>query len=155
MSVLVCAFFPPTNCSVVSVWVWRWAGWRGTGLPNSSHETKFSGANGDREMLIFPVQLTRTKLILTFAICDHLYIILLVLSISLGTNHVFGHLSRVVTFFRCVQFLRQDNHTSCAVTVTVINLQTITRGGTSTHGPGIHLLRVEPQVLYKTNYTLG
>ena len=26
--------------------------------PNPSRETKFSGANGDREMFIFPVQLT-------------------------------------------------------------------------------------------------
>ena len=30
----------------------------GTGLPNPSRETKFSGANGDREKYIFPVQLT-------------------------------------------------------------------------------------------------
>ena len=27
------------------------------GLPNLSRETKFSGANGDREKLVFPVQL--------------------------------------------------------------------------------------------------
>ena len=27
------------------------------GLPNPSRETKFSGANGDREISIFPVQL--------------------------------------------------------------------------------------------------
>ena len=27
------------------------------GLPNSSRETKFSGANGDKEYFIFPVQL--------------------------------------------------------------------------------------------------
>ena len=45
------------------------------GLPNPSHETKFSGANGDREILIFPVQLTTsrignlTRLIHTLAIC--------------------------------------------------------------------------------------
>ena len=45
------------------------------GLPNPSRETKFSGANGDREMFIFPVQLTTgsignlTRLILTLAIC--------------------------------------------------------------------------------------
>ena len=30
----------------------------GTGRPNSSDETNFSGANGDKEILIFPVQLT-------------------------------------------------------------------------------------------------
>ena len=30
----------------------------GTGLPNLSRETKFSGANADREIFIFPVQLT-------------------------------------------------------------------------------------------------
>ena len=27
------------------------------GLPNPSHETKFSGANVDREQFVFPVQL--------------------------------------------------------------------------------------------------
>ena len=31
----------------------EWAGLRGTGLPNPSHETKSSGASGDREILIF------------------------------------------------------------------------------------------------------
>ena len=47
-----------------------------TGLPNPSRETKFSSANGDREMSISPVQLTTsrignlTRLILTLAICD-------------------------------------------------------------------------------------
>ena len=52
----------------------------GTGLPNLSRETKFSGANGDREISIFPVQLTScrigniTRLIHTLAICDdHAY----------------------------------------------------------------------------------
>ena len=51
------------------------------GLPNPSRETKSLGANGDREILIFPVQLTTsrtgnlTQLILTLAICDdHIYI---------------------------------------------------------------------------------
>ena len=44
-------------------------------------QTKFSGANGDREILIFPVQLTTsrignlTRLILTLAVCEeHTYI---------------------------------------------------------------------------------
>ena len=47
-----------------------------TRLPNPSRETKFSGANGDREILFFPVQLTTrrignlTRLIHTLAICD-------------------------------------------------------------------------------------
>ena len=52
-----------------------------TGLPNPSRETKFSGANGDREKIFFSVQLTTnkignlTRLILTLAICDdHTYI---------------------------------------------------------------------------------
>ena len=31
-------------------------------LPNPSRETKFSGANGDREKLIFPVQLTTSRI---------------------------------------------------------------------------------------------
>ena len=45
-----------------------------------SRETKFSGANEEREIFIFPVQLTtsrignRTRLILTLAVCDkHTY----------------------------------------------------------------------------------
>ena len=46
------------------------------GLPNPSRETKFSGANADREILFFPVQLNTSRirklarLILTLAICD-------------------------------------------------------------------------------------
>ena len=45
------------------------------GLSKPSRETKFSGANDDREILIFPVQLTMsgignfTRLIHTLAIC--------------------------------------------------------------------------------------
>ena len=48
----------------------------GTGLSKASRETKFSGANGDREIFISPVQLHHrrignlTRLILTLAICD-------------------------------------------------------------------------------------
>ena len=33
-----------------------------TGLPNPSRETKFSGANGDREIFIFPFQLTTSRI---------------------------------------------------------------------------------------------
>ena len=46
------------------------------GRPNPSHETKFSGANGDREIFIFSVQLTTSRignltwLIHTLAMCD-------------------------------------------------------------------------------------
>ena len=46
-----------------------------TGLPNPSRETKFSGANADREIFIFPVQLTTsrigslTRLIHILAVC--------------------------------------------------------------------------------------
>ena len=50
-------------------------------LPNPSRETKFSGANADREISISPVQLAAcrignlTRLIHTLAICDdHTYI---------------------------------------------------------------------------------
>ena len=32
------------------------------GRPNPSHETKFSGANGDWEILISPVQLTTSRI---------------------------------------------------------------------------------------------
>ena len=35
---------------------------RGTGLPNPSRETKFLGANTDREMFIFPVELTTCRI---------------------------------------------------------------------------------------------
>ena len=34
----------------------------GRGRPNPSRETKFSGANADREMLTFPVQLTTFRI---------------------------------------------------------------------------------------------
>ena len=51
-----------------------------TGLPNPSRETKFPGANADREIFIFLVQLTTyrignlTRLIHTPGICDdHTY----------------------------------------------------------------------------------
>ena len=51
----------------------------GTGLPNPSRETTFSGANADREIFIFRVQLTTcrignlTRLIHTLAICVAVY----------------------------------------------------------------------------------
>ena len=55
---------------------------RGTRLPKLSRETKFSGGNADREIFIFPVQLTTSRsgnltwLINTLAICVtiHTYI---------------------------------------------------------------------------------
>ena len=34
----------------------------GTGRLNPSRKTKFSGANGDREMFSFPVQLTTSRI---------------------------------------------------------------------------------------------
>ena len=37
------------------------AGWRGTGRPNLSGKTKFSGENGDRENFNFPLQMTREQ----------------------------------------------------------------------------------------------
>ena len=49
-------------------------------LPNPSRETKFSGANADREILIFPAQLTTSRvvnltwLIHTLAVCVTTYI---------------------------------------------------------------------------------
>ena len=36
--------------------------WRGTGRPNLSRETEFSGANGDRKKFTFLVQLTTSKI---------------------------------------------------------------------------------------------
>ena len=38
------------------------AGRRGTGRPNPSRETKFSGVDGDRKMYIFPVRLTASRI---------------------------------------------------------------------------------------------
>ena len=49
------------------------------GLPNPSHETKFSRANAAREIFRFTAQLTMsrignlTRVIHTLAICDHTY----------------------------------------------------------------------------------
>ena len=49
------------------------------GRPNPSRETKFSGATADKEIFIFPVQLTTsridnlTRLIHTLAICVTLH----------------------------------------------------------------------------------
>ena len=40
----------------------EWEGWRGTGRPNLSGETEFSGANWDEEIFISPVQLTTSRL---------------------------------------------------------------------------------------------
>ena len=40
----------------------EWAGLRGTGRSNPSRETKFSGANGDRENGIFSVQLVTSRI---------------------------------------------------------------------------------------------
>ena len=39
-----------------------WAGWRGTGRPNPPRETKFSGANGNREIFIFPIRLITSRI---------------------------------------------------------------------------------------------
>ena len=50
------------------------------GQTNPSHDTKFSGANVDREKTIFPVQLTTSRignltwLILCYICDDHTYI---------------------------------------------------------------------------------
>ena len=56
-------------------------GWRGTGRPNPSRETKFSDAKADREILVFLVHLTTcridylTRLIHALAyMCDHTYV---------------------------------------------------------------------------------
>ena len=57
------------------------AGWRKTRRPNPSRETKFSGANGDREISFFPVQLTTsrtdnlTRLIHTLPFFQHAHFI--------------------------------------------------------------------------------
>ena len=82
------------SCTVLQVWKERHTNWSIpgkaapvaeatlTGLPNPSRETKFSGANADREIFILSVQLTTsrignlTRLILILAICVtiHTYI---------------------------------------------------------------------------------
>ena len=40
----------------------EWAGWRETGRPNPSRETKLSGPNEDRGLFISPVQLTTSRI---------------------------------------------------------------------------------------------
>ena len=63
------------------------AGRDGTGRLNPSRETKFSDSNGDREMLIFPVELTTNSIgnltrlihtllyVMTIHTCIHTYIL--------------------------------------------------------------------------------
>ena len=50
----------------------------GSGLPNPSRETKFSGANADREIFIFPVQVDHVqdwqRDPYSCYMCDHTYI---------------------------------------------------------------------------------
>ena len=38
------------------------ADWRGTGLPNLFRETEFSGANGNREIPIFHVRMSTSRI---------------------------------------------------------------------------------------------
>ena len=53
----------------------EWAGSCGTGRPNLSSETKFSGTNGNTEMFVFPVKLTTSRIdILTRLIITRLYV---------------------------------------------------------------------------------
>ena len=40
----------------------EWVVCRGAGRPNLSPETKISGANGDREISVFPVQLSTSRI---------------------------------------------------------------------------------------------
>ena len=69
-----------------------------------SRDQKFSGANGDRENMFFPVQLTTsrignlTRLILTLALCDDPYTYILYLTqdsihtySTLPQDSVYGH----------------------------------------------------------------
>ena len=57
------------------------------GRSKPSRETKFSGANGDREMLIFPFQLTTSKIgNLTQLIHTPLYVM---------TAHTYVHTLRI------------------------------------------------------------
>ena len=53
----------------------------GTGRLDPFRETKFSGANKNREMFIFPVELTTSRIgnltrLIYSAICDHTYMYL-------------------------------------------------------------------------------
>ena len=66
------------------------------GLPNPSRETKFSGANGDREIFIFPVQLTTSRidklirLIHALAICTSLHTYISTLTQVVHVVHIFS-----------------------------------------------------------------
>ena len=51
----------------------EYAGWHETGRPNLSHETKFSGVNGNKKKI--PVQLTMDRIgKLTLLICTQLFV---------------------------------------------------------------------------------
>ena len=66
-------------------------------MPNPSRKTKFSGANADRGILIFPVQLTTSRignltwLIHTLAICvtihTYIYYIVFIFAVFLVSLH--------------------------------------------------------------------
>ena len=58
---------------------------RETGRPNPSCETKFSGANGHREILIFPVQLTTTRIGNLTRLIHTLLNVMTILDILYGT----------------------------------------------------------------------
>ena len=55
------------------------------GLPNPSREPKFSGANGDREILFFPVQLITSRIDITFL----LYVMTILPSSTVKSNFVY------------------------------------------------------------------
>ena len=73
------------------------------GLPNPSRETKFSGPNADREILLFPVQLSTSRIgnltglihILALAIGDDddhtaLYCTILYYTVLYRLRYIFG-----------------------------------------------------------------
>ena len=80
-------------------------------MPNPSRETNFSGANADREVLIFPVQLTTcrignlTRLIHTLPVCvtiDPYNIILEYCIVLYCMEYIISYIAEIknVFFFR-------------------------------------------------------
>ena len=85
----------------------EWRSWRGTGRLDLSHETKFSGVNGDREIFIFPVQL------ITSRFGNHtrlMYSLLNVPTIHLTCIHIY---CTVVSIFEHPIFQQLQLRSSC------------------------------------------
>ena len=84
------------------------------GLPNPSRETKFSGANGDREIFIFPVQLTTSRIgNLTHLMIFLLYVMTIHFIVFKENSHAVSSWTLVVVVLlngRCHLVMRTQTH---------------------------------------------